>query len=121
MNEEQTKNDEITLRDALAIERNDLAVERNDLAFERNELANERTVLSYARTSIMSFLTGVTLFKLFPDILAMRILGWASVLIAIVIIVIGLRKFVIKLNSLARAHAKRSTLARPHARPHARL
>ncbi len=116
MNEEVTKSEEITLRDALAVERNDLAVERNDLAIERNELANERTVLSYARTSIMSFLTGVTVIKLFPDILAFRILGWISIALSVVIIIIGLKKFVIKVKSLRRAHDMRSNRTRPHER-----
>jgi putative membrane protein len=116
MDEQQKTGEELTIRDALAIERNDLAIERNDLAIERNELANERTVLSYARTSIMSFLTGVTMFKLFPHILAMEILGWISIVIAVVIIITGLRKFVVKFRSLKRAHARRSTHTRPHER-----
>jgi len=116
MNEELSKSDDFKLRDALAIERNDLAVERNDLAIERNELANERTVLSYARTSIMSFLTGVTMFKLFPHILAMEILGWISIVISVVIIIVGLKKFIIKVKSLRRAHDMRSNRTRPHER-----
>jgi hypothetical protein len=73
-------------------------------------------VLAYARTSIMSFLTGVTGFKLFPHLLAMEILGWISIGISVVIIIIGLRKFVIKVKSLKLLHARRSTRTRPHER-----
>jgi uncharacterized membrane protein YidH (DUF202 family) len=38
------------------------------LALERTVLANERTFLSYARTAVIVFITGVTVFKLFPDL-----------------------------------------------------
>ena len=93
--------------DELAIERNVLAVERNDLAIGRNELANERTVLSYARTSIMAFLTGVTLFKLFPESETMKLLGWISIAVSAILLLIGSISFVYRLRSLIRARKKR--------------
>ena len=93
--------------DELAVERNVLAVERNDLAIGRNELANERTVLAYARTSIMSFLTGVTLFRLFPENGTMEVLGWISISLSAVLLVIGVVSFVYRFRSLLRASKKR--------------
>lgn len=103
---------ELTLRDRLAIERNDLAEERNVLAIQRNTLANERTFLSYARTSIMAFLTGISLFKLFPGITAIMVLGWISVGASVVIVLVGLRKYIGRIKSLAQSEAKRSVDAR---------
>jgi uncharacterized membrane protein YidH (DUF202 family) len=89
--------------DELAVERNVLAVERNDLAIERNELANERTVLSYARTSIMSFLTGVTLFKLFPESQSMKVIGWIAITVSIILVAIGLFNFIRRYRTLSKA------------------
>lgn len=99
---------ELTLRDRLAIERNELAEERNVLAIQRNTLANERTALAYARTSIMAFITGVSLIKLFPENLAVTVFGWVSVATSVVVVLVGLRKYVGRFRSLAKAGAKRS-------------
>ncbi len=98
---------QVSRLDELALERNELAVERNELAVERNELANERTILAYARTSIMGFLTGVSLFKLFPENLAMVVLGWVSIGASVIIVLIGLIRFVRRYRSLSKAHARR--------------
>ena len=49
------------------------------LALERTTLANERTFLSYARTAVMVFITGVTVFKLFPDLRLVFIFGWGYI------------------------------------------
>jgi uncharacterized membrane protein YidH (DUF202 family) len=104
----QSEHQEHTLRDRLAIERNDLAEERNVLAIQRNTLANERTFLSYARTSIMAFITGISLFKLFPGNPAIVVLGWISVAASVVIVLIGLWKYVGRIKSLAEAESKRA-------------
>ena len=93
--------------DQLAVERNVLAVERNELAVERNELANQRTVLAYVRTSIMAFLTGVTLFKLFPESYAMKVVGWSSVVVSAILVVIGLLSFIRRYRTLSGVHKKR--------------
>ena len=85
----------------------ELAVERNELAIERNELANERTILAYVRTSIMGFVTGVTLFKLFPHHTGMIVLGGISVGASVVIVSIGVVKFINRYKSLLRAHRRR--------------
>lgn len=39
---------------------------RDHLAMDRTAMANERTFLAYCRTAIMLVATAVTLFKLFP-------------------------------------------------------
>jgi len=93
--------------DELAVERNRLAVERNELAVERNELANERTLLAYARTSIMGFITGITMFKLYPENSAVQVLGWISVGVSAVIILIGVVKFVRRYHALLKTHKSR--------------
>ena len=103
---DQPQDRDLTLRDHLAVERNELAVERNELAVERNEMANQRTVLAYARTSIMAFLTGVTLFKLFPGNLAVTVLGWISIVTSAVILVIGLWSFFRRVGILLKAEKK---------------
>lgn len=90
---------------------NDLAVERNVLAVERNELANERTVLAYARTSIMAFLTGMTLFKLYPLSQAMKVVGWISIVLSGILMSIGLYNFIQRYRSLSRAIKARKTAA----------
>lgn len=95
--------------DELAVERNRLAVERNELAIERSELANERTVLAYARTSIMAFLTGVSLFKLFPGSAAVKAMGWASIAVSVLLVSVGLLSFVRRYRSLSRARKFRSS------------
>jgi putative membrane protein len=100
--------------DELAVERNVLAVERNDLAIERNELSNERTVLAYARTSIMSFITGMTLFKVYPHSLPMKVAGWVAIVVSGVLVVIGSASFIRRYRALARAHEKRKISRSPY-------
>ena len=52
MNYDGFKDDDLTLRDHLAL--------------DRTRLANERTLLSYFRTAIMLAVSGVTLTNLYP-------------------------------------------------------
>jgi len=104
----------MTLRDELAVERNELAVERNELAVERNELANERTVLAYARTSIMGFITGVTLVKLFPGNMVIAVLAWFSIAVSALIVVVGLVRFFCRFKTLSKATSRRASRSRGH-------
>lgn len=48
---------------------------RDHLAIERTRLANERTLLAWMRTSLMMLVSGITLLKLFQDVLIMEVLG----------------------------------------------
>ena len=72
------------------------------LALERTTLANERTFLSYARTAIMVFITGVTVFKLFPDMLVIFVMGWGAVVFSTILFFVGLSKYMRRFSSLSR-------------------
>jgi putative membrane protein len=61
---------------------------RDELALDRTRLANERTLLSYARTGLMLAVTGGTAIKLFGEQSKQWVL-WGGVLI-IVGVAIGL-------------------------------
>ena len=84
---------------------------RECLALERTTLANERTFLSYARTAVMVFVTGISVFKLLPEILVFFVLGWAAVLTSIILFFVGLRKYVKRFRSIASMESKCSTRA----------
>ena len=72
------------------------------LALERTTLANERTFLSYARTSVMTFITGVTVFKLFPDMIILFIMGWGAIVFSTIIFFIGLKRFINKFKAFSK-------------------
>jgi len=72
------------------------------LALERTTLANERTFLSYSRTAIMVFVTGVSAFELFPDTLAIFILGWIAISVSTVLFFVGLSKYMKRFGSLSK-------------------
>jgi putative membrane protein len=75
------------------------------LALERTTLANERTFLSYARTAIMVFITGVTVFKLFPDMIIIFVMGWVAVVVSTIIFFVGMGKYMKRFGSLSRLSA----------------
>jgi putative membrane protein len=78
------------------------------LALERTTLANERTFLSYARTAVMVLVTGISVFKLLPEILIFFVLGWAAVLVSIILFFVGLRKYMKRFRSIATMESKGS-------------
>ncbi|QDT02952.1 hypothetical protein K227x_13310 [Rubripirellula lacrimiformis] len=67
---------------------------KDDLALVRTDLANERTLLAYSRTSLMMAATGVTLVKFFPEVLRIRLIGWALVAVGVTIGTVGVTRFV---------------------------
>lgn len=67
---------------------------RDYLALVRTDLANERTMLAYGRTSLMIAATAITIFKFFPDASGVRSLALGLAGISIVLIVIGIWRFV---------------------------
>jgi putative membrane protein len=71
------------------------------LALERTTLANERTFLSYARTAIMIFITGVTVFKLFPNMIIIFIMGWVAVVVSTILFFVGMGKYMKRFGSLS--------------------
>jgi putative membrane protein len=79
---------------------------RECLALERTTLANERTFLAYARTAVMVFITGITAFKVFPGILIIFVLGWGAVLLSVILFFIGLKKYARRSRSIAIIESK---------------
>jgi putative membrane protein len=67
---------------------------RDVLAIDRTRMANERTLLAWLRTALMMLVSGITLIKLFGDILAMQATGMALVPLAIATGVLGLSHYV---------------------------
>lgn len=67
---------------------------RDELALDRTRLANERTLLSYARTGLMLAVTGGTAIKLFGE-QSEQYLLWGGVLIfvGVAIGIFGLMRF----------------------------
>jgi len=82
---------------------------RECLALERTTLANERTFLSYARTAVMVFITGVTVYKLFPDNLIIFISAWCALLVSTILFFVGLKKYTRRFRSIVLMESKCST------------
>ena len=82
---------------------------RDCLALERTNQANERTFLAYARTAVMALFTGISLFKLFPESMAMYIFGWASIIASFILFFWGLKKFVSRFKSITALQSRCST------------
>jgi len=66
---------------------------RDLLALDRTILANERTVLAYARTAVMLGVSSITLLKIFPDNRLAFFTGVGFIPLAILVAVFGLRRF----------------------------
>ena len=86
MKYEQFKDDELYLRDRLAI--------------DRTAMANERTFLAYGRTAILVGATAVTLYKLFPNNVWLSTIASTLVPIAFFISVAGIRRYFVLAKSL---------------------
>lgn len=65
---------------------------RDHLAMERTKLANERTLLSYVRTSLYFVLGGIAFLGM-KDLADIRFLGYFSLATSIVLLVIGITRF----------------------------
>jgi putative membrane protein len=65
---------------------------RDYLAMERTKLANERTLLSYIRSSLYLLLGGIALIQLqgFENI---KFLGYVSLVLTVVLVIIGVYRF----------------------------
>lgn len=66
---------------------------RDRLALDRTRMANERTLLAYLRTSFMLMIAGATAIRLFGDSLAVVLTGWALILLGLLILGVGSRRF----------------------------
>jgi putative membrane protein len=65
---------------------------RDHLAIDRTILANERTYLAYIRTALAFFISGAGLLKFFDSGLILA-LGWIFIAGALIIALIGYRRY----------------------------
>ena len=65
---------------------------RDHLAMERTKLANERTLLSYIRTSLYLLLGGIAFLGM-NDLSDIRYLGYFSLSLSVVLLIIGIIRF----------------------------
>lgn len=81
----------------------DEVILRDYLAIERTRLANERTLLSYIRSSLYLLLGGIAFFQLkdFPDFKYLAIL---SLVFSALFFIIGLYRFILLKKSLKRLY-----------------
>ncbi len=79
---------------------NDNMIIRDYLALDRTILANRRTLLAYVRTSIGLFAGGIGLVELLDSGITMAI-GYISIAISVPVLVAGIIEFTKTKNSLA--------------------
>jgi putative membrane protein len=66
---------------------------RDHLALDRTVLANERTVLAYVRTALMLVVSAISLLKLFPENALARWTGIGLMPLAVMISVLGFWRY----------------------------
>ncbi|MBN1767881.1 MAG: DUF202 domain-containing protein [Prolixibacteraceae bacterium] len=66
---------------------------RDYLALERTKLANERTLLAYTRTSLYMILGGIAFLQL-KDFNSISWLGYMTIILSIVFILIGIFRYI---------------------------
>ncbi|MEZ4793309.1 MAG: DUF202 domain-containing protein [Gelidibacter sp.] len=76
---------------------------RDYLAIERTRLANERTLLSYIKSSLYLLLGGITFLQLknFPDL---KYLGISALVFSAIFFIIGIYRFTLLKKSLKRLY-----------------
>ena len=76
---------------------------RDYLAIERTRLANERTLLSYIKSSLYLLLGGITVLQLsdYPDL---KYLGISALVFSAIFLFIGIYRFMILKKSLKRLY-----------------
>lgn len=79
---------------------------RDLLALDRTILANERTVLAYARTSVMLGVSSITLLKIFPDNPLAFFTGIALIPVSIIVAAVGIRRFLGLSRSLLKRRSR---------------
>jgi len=69
---------------------------RDHLAMERTKLANERTLLSYLRSALYLFLGGGALVGIeHPEFGNLKPIGYISLVVSMLFIIIGVYRFVL--------------------------
>jgi len=72
---------------------------RDFLAIERTRLANERTLLSYIRSSIYLILGGIAFIQI-REFESIQYLGYASLVLSVLFLLIGIYRFMLLKKSL---------------------
>lgn len=67
---------------------------RDHLAVERTGMANERTLLSYLRTALLLLATGLSFIKILKDMKIFVIIGLVLVPVSILVFLTGLWSFI---------------------------
>lgn len=80
------------LKSKYKFENKEKIILRDYLALERTKLANERTLFSYIRTSLYLFLGAIAFFQI-KGFERIEWLGYVSLALSIIILVIGIFKF----------------------------
>ena len=81
---------------------------RDLLALDRTILANERTMLAYARTAVVPGVSSITLLKVFPDNPLAFFTAVALIPTAILTAALGLRRFFSLSYSLLKQRRRRN-------------
>ena len=76
---------------------------RDYLAIERTRLANERTLLSYIRSSLYLILGGIAFLQL-DSFESIKYLGLLSLILSVVFLVIGIYRFLLLKKSLKKVY-----------------
>lgn len=86
---------------------------RDYLAIERTRLANERTLLSYIKSSLYLLLGGITVLQLtnYPDL---RYLGFSALVFSAIFFIIGIYRFTVLKKSLKRLYYMSETNENDH-------
>ncbi len=81
---------------------------RDFLAIERTRLANERTLLSYIRSSLYLLLGSIAFFQLkdFPNF---KYLAWLALVFCVVFLFIGVYRFLLLKRSLKKLYYMSNT------------
>lgn len=79
---------------------------RQKLALERTRLANERTFLAYVRTALSLLAAGVVVLQYFSDSAGQIVTGWLLAVAGVVVLVLGLLRFLTVKTRLAKAEAE---------------
>lgn len=76
---------------------------RDHLAMERTKLANERTLLSYIRSSLYLLLGGIAFLGM-KDFEEIRFMGYLSLFLSVMLLVIGIVRFMQLKNQLKKLY-----------------
>jgi putative membrane protein len=75
---------------------------REQLALERTYLANERTLLAYVRTGLSLLAAAAVMVQFFSTLHAYMTFSWLLAIIGVLVLVIGICRFITVNNKLKR-------------------